>query len=105
MQIVDSYESTVQTHYLTDGERLSAHSVREIETQMWALLQSMRIVFPLRVRPKLHGGHVELVLECRPLAADTARIRSRLQELLAPLPRRPVTQARPAEDSAGKSTR
>jgi hypothetical protein len=91
MQIVDAYECSVHTHYLTDGERMRAADVQAVERAMSELLAALGIVYPLRVRPDKERGRIHLLLECRPIKADAERVRKRLAELLAPLPIRPVT--------------
>lgn len=91
MQIVDAYECSVHTHYLTDGERMRTADVQALERAMKELLASLDIVYPLRIRSDKAHGKLHLVLECRPMKAEAERIRRRLAELLSPLPIRPVT--------------
>lgn len=100
MRVVEQRESSVHTHYLTDGERLTEEAVRAIELAVGGLLVELRIVFPLRVLPERAGGRVELVLGCRPVGEEARRIRALLDELLAPLPLRPAARAQPT-DGAG----
>ena len=91
MQIVDTYECSVHTHYLTDGERMRTANVQAVERAMKELLASLDIVYPLRVRSDKEKGKLHLVLECRPIKRDAEQIYRRLAELLAPLPVRPAT--------------
>lgn len=66
MQIVDAYECSVHTHYLTDGERMRTTDVQAVERAMKALLASLDIVYPLRIRSDKEKGKLHLVLECAP---------------------------------------
>ena len=91
LQIVDTYECSVHTHYLTDGERMRTADVQAVERAMKELLASLDIVYPLRVRSDKEKGKLNLVLECRPIKREAERIRKQLAELLAPLPIRPAT--------------
>ena len=91
MQIVDTYECSVHTHYLTDGERMRIVDVQAVERAMKDLLASLDIVHPLRIRSDKERGMLHLVLECRPIKREAAQIQRRLAELLAPLPIRPAT--------------
>jgi aspartate carbamoyltransferase catalytic subunit len=91
MQIVDAYECSVHTHYLTDGERMRTADVQAVERAMKELLASLDIVYPLRIRSDKEQGKLHLVLECRPMKRDAERIQKRLAEVLAPLPIRPAT--------------
>jgi hypothetical protein len=91
MQIVDSYECSVHTHYLTDGERMRTADLQAVEREMKELLTSLGILYPLRIRSDKERGKLHRVLECRPIKREAERIQKRLAELLAPLPIRPVT--------------
>jgi hypothetical protein len=103
MQIVDTYECSVHTHYPTDGERMRTSDVQAVERGMKELLSSLGIVYPLRVRSDNERGKIHIVPECRPIKGEADRIRQRLAELLAPLPIRPATTVKIEGGAAGSA--
>lgn len=89
MKILEIQESWIHTHFLTDAERLASASVRAIERGIAPVLRSLGIVFGVHLERDPRDPGIRVVLECRPGPRELAKIRSRLEELLAPIPQRP----------------
>jgi hypothetical protein len=60
---------------------------------MREFLRERGIVFGVHLERGERDAGIVVVLECRPLAEDLGRIRRRLEEILAPIPRRPPKTA------------
>jgi hypothetical protein len=106
VKILRTYESWIHTHFVTDGQQLPSPRVREIERGVTPLLRRLGIVFGVHLERERSDPGIRVVLECRPSAAELTQIRSRLDDLLAPIPRRPpVTVVRAVEAPAERSPR
>ena len=93
MKILRVYESWIHTHFVTDGQHLPTHRVREIERGMTATLRELGIVFGIHLEREHSDPGIRVVLECRPDQREMKLIQSRLAEIIASIPRRPPTTA------------
>ncbi len=90
MEILDEHRTLIHTRFVTDGERLLESDVHTIERELEITLRARQLwAASLRVEPSASEGGVVLVLNCQPAATDLAIVRTRLAEVLAPIPGRP----------------
>lgn len=100
MRIVDRWESLVFTHFVTDGQRLPAHRVTEIEQAFVPHLRARGIVFGIHLERERSDPGIRVVLECRPVRSELDAIQRELAAILEPIPvRPPVTVRTDASDA------
>lgn len=90
MRIVDRWESLVFTHFVTDGQRLPAHRVKEIEEAFVPALRARGIVVGMHFEHARDDPGIRIVLECRPARPDLDALSRELARILAPIPVRPA---------------
>ena len=89
MRVTEVSRTLIHTRYHTDGERLLPAAVHQLERELTATLRGLRLWADARVD---HGDSVTVTITCQPGGSDADAIRARLDELLDPLPIRPVSR-------------
>jgi hypothetical protein len=91
VKILERHKTWIHTHFVTDGARLSAHHVRDVEARMRPFLRALGIVFGVRFEAHKGEAGVRIVLECIPLPETLDLIQAELQRIIDPIPARPRT--------------
>ncbi|MGH8055700.1 MAG: hypothetical protein ACREOH_00480 [Candidatus Entotheonellia bacterium] len=89
MKILDRRHTWLHTHFLTDGQRLPLHRMREIESQLIPVLRQLGIVYDIHYDAYRDDPGVRIILECIPLANTLELIQIELQRIIQPIPSRP----------------
>jgi hypothetical protein len=79
----------LHTHFLTDGERLPPHRMREIESQIIPVLRNLGIVYDIHYDAQRDDPGVRIVLECIPLPNTLELIQLELTRIVQPIPAKP----------------
>jgi hypothetical protein len=110
MNILERRHTWLHTHFLTDGERLPPHRMREIESQIIPVLRNLGIVYDIHFGAHRDDLGVRIILECIPLPNTLELIQLELKRIIQPIPAKPrethiVTFDRPtAQGEAGGTT-
>jgi hypothetical protein len=89
VKILTRRQTWIHTHFLTDGERLPPHRVREIETQVIPVLRQLGIVYDIHFEAHRDDPGVRIVLECIPRANTMEFIHIEVARILQTIPARP----------------
>jgi hypothetical protein len=89
VKILARRHTWLHTHFLTDGERLPPHRMREIESQIIPVLRQLGIVYDIHFDAHRDDPGVRIVLECIPLLRVQELIQIELARIVQPIPARP----------------
>jgi hypothetical protein len=89
MNILERRHTWLHTHFLTDGQRLPPHRMREIETQVIPVLRKLGIVYDIHFDAHRDDPGVRIVLECIPLPNTLELIQLELARIVQPIPAQP----------------
>lgn len=89
MKILQRRHTWLHTHFLTDGERLPTHRMREIESQIIPVLRQFGIVYDIHFDAHGDDPGVRIVLECIPLPNTLELIQTELARIVQPIPAKP----------------
>jgi len=109
MNILERRHTWLHTHFLTDGERLPPHRMREIDSQITPILRRLGIVYDIHFDAHRDDPGVRIVLECIPLPNTLELIHLELQRIVQPIPAKPremhvVTFDRPSTSGRTMAT-
>jgi hypothetical protein len=89
VKILQRRHTWLHTHFLTDGERLPTHRMREIESQIIPVLRRFGIVYDIHFDAHRDDPGVRIVLECIPLPNTLELIQTELARIVQPIPAKP----------------